>query len=755
MVVYAKSYPRDNPETLKAHTETLLEELQRIKSIYGRQIKKLIPESLREYFWDALEISCKAHDLGKIHTPFQNAIRRALNLRVLPSIDGIEEIPHNILSAAFIFDLVKKFPREIQDTIFQAVAFHHSRGAENLSDEGWKSVVEVVEKDLRENLDRLREMQLLLDGSIPSPRSTYRKRLQSKPKGEYQTFFVFLKGLLHRIDHSASAHLEIETAPLANTTQLITSYLQSKRIRDSLIWQRELASECHHSNVIFQASTGSGKTEFSLYWLGDEKGFYTLPVRTSVNAMYERLKKTYQTKNVGLLHSDSYFYAIEEFASLAGIENQNTEGLGQSIVRMDLARQMSMPVTVSTADQLFTAVFRYKGYEKIYATLAYSRVIVDEIQSYDPDMVAIILKGLEDVVQLGGKFCVVTATLPEIYLNYLKENIPSVHVLPPRLGNHKKHKPKLLKNSILDDEVIRLIQRMYQKHNKMLVIVNTVKRSQELFEALKKKLPVSLLHAGLIYKDRRERESEHEAGSILNSPEGVWITTQLAEVSLDIDFPAMVTELSSIDSQIQRWGRVWRHTKTDYDEGDPNIYICQDASGLVDSAGKSLIYDKDLVGLSIEALQRYDNTLLSQQDEYEMIQSVFARPDFRRTNYYRKFENSLRLIRNLNFNIETKSEAQRLFRKLVSVSVIPLPVYYENSQQIDNAVNTLTGAVNREERLQALYTIKQFTLNLPSWKARRLTLTPIAKGVDVLLASVNYSYECGIANLEQLGGVVM
>jgi len=755
MVVYAKSYPRDNPETLKAHTETLLEELQRIKRIYGQRISKLIPESLREYFWDALEISCKAHDLGKIHSPFQNAIRRALNFKPLPSTDEIEEIPHNILSAAFVFDLVEEFPREIQDTIFQAVAFHHSRWAENLSDEGWKSIVDVVEKDLKKNLGRLREMQSLLDGSIPSPRSNYRKRLQSKLKGEYQSFFVFLKGLLHRIDHSASAHLEIETAPLANTTQLITSYLQSKSIRDSLIWQRELASECHHSNVIFQASTGSGKTEFSLYWLGDEKGFYTLPVRTSVNAMYERLKKTYQTKNVGLLHSDSYFYAIEEFASLAGIENQNTEGLAQSIVRMDLARQMSMPVTVSTADQLFTAVFKYKGYEKIYATLAYSRVIVDEIQSYDPDMVAVILKGLEDIVQLGGKFCVVTATLPGIYLNYLKENIRSVQVLPPRFGDHKKHKPKLLKNSILDDEVIRLIQRMYQEHSKMLIIVNTVKRSQELFEALKNKLPVSLLHAGFIYKDRRKRENEHEAGSILNSPQGVWITTQLAEVSLDIDFPAMVTELSSIDSQIQRWGRVCRHTNSDYDESDPNIYICQDASGLVDSTGKTLIYDKDLVGLSIEALQRYENSLLSQQDEYEMVQSVFTGSDFRRTNYYRKFENSLRLIKDLNFSIETKIEAQHLFRKLATVNVIPLPVYNENGQQINNAVKTLETNSNRDERLQALYTIKQFTVGLPSWRASKLSLRPVATGIDVLLANVDYSSESGIGKFDEFGGVMI
>ncbi|HWP81827.1 MAG TPA: CRISPR-associated helicase Cas3' [Bacteroidota bacterium] len=754
MVVYAKSYPRDDPETLKAHTETLLEELRRIKSIYGSQIEELIAENLRDYFWGALEISCIAHDLGKIHTPFQNAVREALKIELLPSIDGVEEIPHNILSPAFLFDLVRRFPREIQDTIFQAVAFHHSRGTDSLSDEGWRSVVTAIEKDLLTNLHRLDDLQPLLDGKL-TPKSNYRKRLLGNPKGDYRTFFILLKGLLHRIDHSASAHLEIETARLTSPNDLVTTYLQSKGVGDSDIWQRELAKECQHSSVVFQASTGSGKTEFSLYWLAGEKGFYTLPVRTSVNAMYERLKETYQTENVGLLHSDSYFYAIEEYALLAGIDNQNTEGLEQNILRMDLAKQMSVPVTVSTADQLFTAVFKYKGYEKIYATLAYSRVIVDEIQSYDPDMVAIILKGLEDIAELGGKFCLVTATLPEIYLNYIKENIPSVHVLPPRLGSQKKHKPKLLPNSILDEEIIQLIQKAYQHHGKMLIIVNTVKRSQELFDVLRNKLPVSLLHAGFIYKDRRKRENEHEAGSILNSPEGVWITTQLAEVSLDIDFPAMVTELSSIDSQVQRWGRVWRHTKSDYDESEPNIYICQDASGLVDTAGRSLIYDKDLVGLSIQALRRYDNTLLSPQEEHEMIQGVFGGPEFRKTHYYNKFEKSLRLIKGLNFTIETKNEAQRLFRKFASVNVIPSPVYYDNESEIENAVRVLLSSRDKGERLKALYTIKQFTVPLPAWKTHRISLTPLAKRVDVLKASIDYSPKTGIGRTEELGGVIL
>lgn len=743
MVVYAKSYPRDNPESLKVHVETLLEELNRIKFIYGEYIINRIPESLREYFWVALEIVCKVHDLGKIHTPFQNVIRKTLGLELLPYSYN-NNIPHNLLSAAFLKDLVQRFPEEIQNAIFQTVAFHHSRGVDDITVNGWRKVVDAIENDLKLNLERLDEMKCFFDEKIPQPKINFRYKLKSSLKDDYQKFFIFLKGLFHRIDHSASAGLEIEIKPSSNTSQLISTYLNKKGIQNYEIWQKRIAEECNNDCVVFQASTGSGKTEFSLYWLGNEKGFYTLPVRTSVNAMYERLKDTYQTENVGLLHSDSYFYVIEEFNKLSKINNQNTEGLEQSIIRMDLSKQMSMPLTVSTADQLFTAVFKYRGYEKIYASLAYSRIIIDEVQSYDPDMVAIILKGLEDTFKLGGKFCVVTATLPEIYLNYIKENIPSIKILPQRVGNHKKHKIKLLPNSILDNEVIEIIKRSYQKYGKILIIVNTIKRSQELFEILREKVrgSVSLLHAGFIYKDRRKRESKYEPGSILNSQEGIWITTQLAEVSLDIDFPVMVTEVSTIDSQIQRWGRVWRHKTCDYDDNEPNIYICQDASGLIDSKGRALIYDKDLMKLSTEVLKCYDNILISQENECEVIQKVFGNADFIKTNYYKRFKNSLTLIKDLNFTIENKSEAQRLFRKLTSVKVIPLPVYLENKSRINESIALLSSKISREEKLNALYIINQFTLSLPEWKIKSSKLFP---GVlDIFIAEFNYSTEKGI-----------
>ena len=60
-------------------------------------------------------------------------------------------------------------------------------------------------------------------------------------------------------------------------------------------------------------------------------------------------------------------------------------------------------ITTCTIDQIFPFVFKYRGYEKIYATLSYSKTVIDEIQAYSPEIVAVILKGLQMINNLNGK----------------------------------------------------------------------------------------------------------------------------------------------------------------------------------------------------------------------------------------------------------------------------------------------------------------------------------------------------------------
>ena len=66
-------------------------------------------------------------------------------------------------------------------------------------------------------------------------------------------------------------------------------------------------------NLVVVAPTGSGKTEAALLWLNGEKGFYTLPLKVSSNAIYSRIKNNYSYENAAILHSDSMSMYLKEF----------------------------------------------------------------------------------------------------------------------------------------------------------------------------------------------------------------------------------------------------------------------------------------------------------------------------------------------------------------------------------------------------------------------------------------------------------
>lgn len=757
MVVYAKSRP---PETLAQHTKCLLDDLQEMRHLYGDAILLRVPVAFRSVFWKALELVAICHDLGKIHTPFQNKIRKKLNEPLLP-VPNITELPHNLLSPAFIKPLVEEFSKDVRRAIYQAITFHHFRGVELeciKNSGGWKKVHEVVENDLipvwRDRLadmDGMLPLNLLVD---PTPAyKHYLIEIISERDNDLYHFYVLLKGLLHRLDHAASAHLSAEEELISESVSRVTDYLVTQqRVKSDSIWQEKLAASCSNQNVILTASTGIGKTEFALYWLNGQKGFYTLPVRTSVNAMYDRLRKTFNTeKQVGLLHSDAYFYCLEDsWRADTPQADSNEEGALQSLHYVDVSKQFAMPVTVSTADQLFTAVFKYKGYEKIYATLSYSKIIIDEIQAYDPEITAVILQGLVEIVRMGGRFCIVTATLPPIYREYLETHVPDLEILPPKYLPTQKHKVKLQPCSLDSEAALQQIGHLYCEYKKVLIIVNTVKKAQMLHQQLEgkfgNKLPLSLLHSGFIYQDRRSREDEILSSGV----KGVWITTQLAEVSLNIDFPVLLTEMATIDALIQRMGRVLRFVAPHFVyDGLPNVFIFQDASGI------GAIYDKEIVQKTTEALKGIEGITFNEEQKAKFVENIFSQFSLQGTKYYDQFLTSLKMLAS-NFEVESKSEAQKLFRRISNLTVIPFEVYNSHMGEIHDSLKALENKqTTRPEKFRALAAIKNFTVSVPMFRVSmggKGILTPI-KGHDLFLLNMRYTPTLGLQPSKQIENV--
>lgn len=84
---------------------------------------------------------------------------------------------------------------------------------------------------------------------------------------------------------------------------------------------------------------------------------------------------------------------------------------------------------------------------------------------------------------------------------------------------------------------------------------------------------------------------------------GIWITTQVVEASLDIDFDYLFTELQDLTSLIQRLGRCNRKGLKDISETNCFIYTIIDEKLITPSITGNAFIDPDLYFLSKKAIE--------------------------------------------------------------------------------------------------------------------------------------------------------
>lgn len=740
MVVFAKSSPLNSPQSLLDHTADVVNNAKKLKTLYGTF--DFLGEN-EQYFWDALVLVSTAHDLGKLASPFQYEISKNINsgrrkaCPDLPLINtvvlqqqaqNIPTVPHNILSPSFVIDEISQFPKHLRKYLYQAIAFHHNRGINFLDNYNWGFVKDAINNDLKGVVKNSTEIKQLLSKE-PNLKPGYLEELLDSDDSAHSQFYVMLKGLLHRADYCASAGVEISiNAPNYNTNAICNN--MAKNYPDN--WQSKLLKDNFNQNVVLEAGTGMGKTEFALSWTAGSKTFYTLPIRTSVNAIYERVKDafTLTSDQVGLLHSDVASYL------LSSIDNTEKDSMDTTFESIDIMYNLSMPISISTADQLFTSVFHYPGYERIYSIMTNAKIVVDEIQAYDPQIIAAILYGLVDFSKYGAKFCIITATLPEFCLDYLNGEIPDIKKPPIQYKILPRHKIQVENQQISADIVINIIKQKRKDSKKFLIILNTVDAAISLKQELEERnYNPNLLHARFIYEDRYEKENNKNNG-ILHVSEGIWITTQVVEASVNIDFDVLITEISTMDSQIQRWGRIWRNRDKLYDKDDPNIFITTNPSD------KGNVYDTDLVEQTQSILETKQNLFLSDKDEYDLFHSIFSTDSLHNTEYLEAFYRSIDLLKR-GYTTENKKKAQELFRDIPNISAIPLSVYLKYKKLIDEKLDILSHE-NKKEKSLARVAIKNKTVSFRHKQNISSKLEPLDDVRKIYTVDLDYSFDYGL-----------
>ncbi|HZK01304.1 MAG TPA: CRISPR-associated helicase Cas3', partial [Anaerovoracaceae bacterium] len=622
-----------------------------------------------------------------------------------------EKVPHNYLSVGLIPFRKLGVAKDDAFLLAHVVGYHHERE----HPPQLESIKEVLENDIRVNLEKL-----AIHTGLAFPKRGFNYRLiRGLNKRYWPPFkgaardeqvadqfweYVLLKGLLHRLDHTASdptMGAAIEVGVNEHAGDYVRSYFKKMKFNQNKL--QVFTKDNREKNVIAVAQTGMGKTEAALYWIGEDKAYFTLPIRVSANAIYDRISDEKQMGYIpaSLLHSTSVDYLIEKEEDWERIINQS--------------RHLASKLTITTIDQVLKFPFYYRGFEKELATLAYSKVVIDEIQAYDPKIVAMLIKALEMIHLMGGKFMIMTATLPPIYLEKLKER---GYISPDALvegrfldDNNLRHRIELRDMSITDtvDEVIAKGLK-----NQVLVIVNTVNQGIRLYESigtlLEKEdinIPLHLLHGRFTLGHRQLLEDRLlEFNGARPKPPGIWITTQIVEASLDIDFDYLFTELSTLDSLFQRLGRCYRKRVLTGCEANVSVFT-QKVSGV------PWVYDRYLLEEGLSLLRPYHNSLLTETDKVRLVEDLYSYKRLIGTKFLKELESSLEWFDDLEPYNLTKQEAQAKMRDIQKDMVLPISLWRE----IEPLIEEYKKTEHFSDRYLLKRKIEQFTV--PVWKTQR------------------------------------
>ena len=525
-------------------------------------------------------LACAFHDVGKATKSFQDYMRRKRG----------RSYPHALASFPFAL-AVELYTLQASLLAAAAVLSHHSplgpevyRGYKDgkppdyVGHKALASFLEEVTSLLREIIkeNNFPNAQVLLDffkktGENPASLleevfswGAEQKSLRGLLKELPSRDFADVKTVLQLADWVASSgKARAKDLFLHRGRNLMLAGIKDIKLRS---FQKK-ASEMKGEKLWLRAPTGTGKTEALLLWAGDTgRLLYLLPTQATANAMWKRLKKIYGEENVGLAHGRAGYILRKE---------QEEDPLDVRLWSSVFAK----PVVVGTLDQYLMANLQGRHWEIRRSLARRATIVLDEIHSYDPYTLGLLQEALAQ--EPPARLAFASATLPE-FLPELLGRGPLLEAEAP-LWQRRRHELRLCVEPI--DSALEEILLLAKEGKRVLVIANTVRKAQEIYQALQEHgdCQAHILHSRFAFRDRWKKEEQ-----VGETPRGtILVATQIVEVSLDISYDVLFTEVAPIDALVQRLGRVNRRGITsegiiappapvfiflDWDKGSERIY---------------------------------------------------------------------------------------------------------------------------------------------------------------------------------------
>lgn len=702
----AKIFNDDNPKTKESfvqHTDRVIKAVKELENRYEPILH------LEKDFWFDAFVMAIFHDFGKLSDNFSN------NMNIVwkgGSTNFKTHIRHEFLSGmllAFHTQSKARIRKDLSPNHYQlfAIYTHHKSLNSNLFSEinAIKIKREAVDGFRTYLLDKFLEyfpqktsflegiensLKIILEKETEYFRTRkdmfFEDSFENFKKTSHRTNYIYFKAILVAADWTGSGRRSLEN-PLVYNQSLLFEKMKHKLGERFSQWSNfQNNSLVQRSNVIAIAPTGSGKTEASMLWAsnrsesGAEKIVYLLPTKVTANAIFERLANFFgrgeEDSHVAVVHSSAKSFRAEK-------DDEKENPYPDLVYLRDSAFFRS--VTVATVDQMLTMGFNCGWWELKTFHLSKAKVIIDEIHAFQPYTLGLIVATIKYLREhFGTQFYIMTATLPPKLRELLieeafggKGNLTEIRdeELLQKSRNYYRVEDKDF------DELIPEIKKRLSEKKKVLVVVNTVNEAIRIFDheelADRRDEDKFCYHSRFTVGDRREKEKlllefekkvKFDNGFLL-------ISTQVCEVSLDIDYDFLYTENAPVDAIIQRAGRVNRK-RDDKKFTEVIIFKHLKVSELVYEEVVNNQEKTNFLVDSFEAFRQRQNEKLTEQDLLNIVEDVYGNWDITKHPSYMeaigKYEKLWRFNLNYIQGIDKKDEDLFTREGIDNVTIIPL-----------------------------------------------------------------------------------
>jgi CRISPR-associated endonuclease/helicase Cas3 len=342
---------------------------------------------------------------------------------------------------------------------------------------------------------------------------------------------------------------------------------RTKKIFSERDFQLTVAQQPERSVVT--AGCGTGKTLAGLLWCAEQldraeygRVIFLYPTRGTATEGFRDYIGWAPDDEASLLHSSA------EYELLAMLENPSdaTDGKDyrESQQRLFALASYSRRYFSATVDQFLGFLAHDYGGLCRLPLLTDSVVVIDEVHSFDTKLLESLLQFLES---FNIPVLCMTATLQPSRRKALEDQRMKVFPEPSdraslvELESQESH-PRYAIEWISDEiEALRIAKSAVVEGERVLWVVNSVNRCQQIAQQLAG-LPTIVYHSRFKLGDRTHQHKLCVASFAFDAGAGgiIALTTQVCEMSLDLDADRLITECAPSEALIQRFGRANRHS---------------------------------------------------------------------------------------------------------------------------------------------------------------------------------------------------